>query len=331
MTHPRISVAMSVYDNALFLGEAIESILAQSFGDFEFLIVDDGSTDGSSEIIAGYAAADRRVRPIRQENRGLIASLNRLIGEARAPLIARMDGDDVALPDRFERQLAFLDAHSDHGVLGTCTTSIDEHGRPLGRGEPHPPSHEALVAALGTGPVLCHSSVIMRTELVRAVGGYRPLFRHCEDYDLWLRLSSKTRMCSLPERLMRYRFSDDQVSSRHVVAQQIGAAVAWLAHLERAAGRPDPAERLAAIPGVDELAVLDEAFGRPGVAAAVRDRVAPNLLYSEPDLRGPGFRLLLDHVRAGGGGPAFWRTTLRLAKIGAPARALRLAAALAVR
>ncbi len=95
---PAISVAMSVYNGETFLADAIESVLAQSFGDFEFLLLDDGSRDGSADIIRSYAAKDARIRPIMRENRGLIASLNQLIAESRAPLIARMDDDDICQP-----------------------------------------------------------------------------------------------------------------------------------------------------------------------------------------------------------------------------------------
>ena len=111
MASPAISVAMSVYNGERFLAEAIESILAQTFGDFEFLIVDDGSRDSSRAIIEAYAAKDQRIRPILRENRGLIASLNQLIRESRAPVVARMDDDDISHPERFAKQMAFLDAN----------------------------------------------------------------------------------------------------------------------------------------------------------------------------------------------------------------------------
>ncbi len=117
----------------------------------------------------------------------MIASLNRLIGEAQAPLIARMDGDDIAMPERFERQLAFLDAHPDYGVVGTSTHDIDEQGRLSPNSDFHPLDHASFVAVQEDGPLLCHPSVMMRRDLVREAGGYRAAFAHCEDYDLWLR------------------------------------------------------------------------------------------------------------------------------------------------
>lgn len=322
---PRITVAMAVYNNAPFLAEAIESILGQTFGDFEFLIVNDGSTDDSGAIIDLHAARDQRIRAIHQPNRGLVASLNLMIGEARAPLIARMDGDDISLPERFERQLAFLDANPDYGVVGTSTHDIDEQGRLSLNLDFHPLDHDAFLAALETGPWLCHPSVIIRTDIVRAVGGYRAPFRHCEDYDLWLRLSERTKLCTIADRLFHYRRSDTQVSTAHALEQLSGAAIAYLAHCERQAGRPDPVEGLERLPALHEL---DAVFGREGTARRVRSRVAPNLVYCGRSLAGQGFSLLLDHVREGGDKTGLWRTAARLIKLGSPGRALRLAAAL---
>lgn len=327
MPEPRVTVAMSVYNNAPWLGEAIESILGQTFPDFEFLIVNDGSTDGSGAIIDGYAASDPRIRVIHQDNRGLVASLNRLIEEAHAPLIARMDGDDVSQPKRLERQYAFLAANPDHGVVGTCTDDIDLDGSLLLNHDFHPLDHASFLEAVAErGPLLCHPSVMMRTDLAREVGGYRSAFAHCEDYDLWLRLASRTKLCSLPDRLLHYRRSPTQVSKRYVVEQQIGAAVAFEAYRERAAGRPDPTEGIAELPPVDDL---DKLFGRKGVASAVRGKVAPNIVYSGAALTNAGYDLLLDHIRGGGSKAGLWRAAARLLKLGAPRRAAKLAMTLA--
>jgi hypothetical protein len=326
---PTITVAMSVYNNAPYLPAAIESILGQSFTDFEFLIVDDGSSDGSGAIIDSYAARDKRIRPLHQENQGLIASLNRTLREARAPLIARMDGDDIALPARFERQLAFLAAHQDHGVVGTWARCIDETGRPHHRQCPRQPtSHDQLLEQLETGPLLSHPTVLMRRHLVLAIGGYRDAYRHCEDHDLWLRLSARTRMSTLPEELILYRHSEEQVSSRHTLPQTYGASVAWLAHEERIAGRPDPTEGLDRLPPVGEL---DRLFARDGVSRQIRSKLAAAILHSPGALRGGGLDLLIDHVRDGGSTDGLWRTAGRLAKWGAPIEAARLVAALATR
>ena len=329
MSVPAISVAMSVFNGARFLDEAITSVRAQTFADFEFLILDDGSIDASRAIVARHAAADPRIRPIFRENRGLIASLNQLLGEARAPLVARMDADDVSLPQRFDRQIAFLAGHSDYAVVGSAAEDIDDRGAPCPAPDHPPPlTHEAALAALETRSPLCHPAVMARREVMLAAGGYHPAFRHCEDYDLWLRICTRgARIGNLAEPLLRYRRYPEQISTRHALEQTIGAAVAVVAYRERLAGRPDPTARLDRLPPIDRL---DALFGRPGVAREVRARVARGLLHSRVALRGEGFDLLLRHVGDGGGGEALWRTVPRLVRFGAPRRAARLAAALAL-
>ena len=329
MPTPAISVAMSVYNGERFLAPAIESILAQTFGDFEFLILDDGSRDGTVDLIHAYAARDARIRPIVRENRGLIVSLNQLLGEARAPIVARMDADDISRPERFARQHAFLEANPDYGVVGSWTQDIDERGKPYQVfGHDHPLTHEEFLAAIESrGALLCHPGVMYRRDLVLGVGGYHAAFRHCEDLDLWLRLAGVTRLGSLPERLLFYRHYDEQVSSRHATEQQIGAAVSHLAYRERAAGRPDPTAHLTSLPPLEEL---DALFGRPGVSREVRSYVAPGLLYSKAGLGDHGFDLLVDHLHEGGAHDGMWRTVARLVRFGNPVRAVRLATTLAL-
>lgn len=328
MPKPAISVAMSVYNGERFLPLAIESVLGQSFADFELLILDDGSTDGSAAIIRRYAEADSRVRPVIRENRGLIASLNQLLDMAQAPFVARMDADDICRPERFARQVAFLTDHPDYGVVGSWSEDIGEHGEALVRsGADHPLVHEEMLAAIEQGEqLICHPAVMYRRDVVLSVGGYHAAFRHCEDLDLWLRLSSVTRMGNIPERLLRYRRYPDQVSARHSTEQQIGAVIARLAWEERRDGRPDPTEHLSRLPAIDEL---DALFGRSGVSQAARERVALSLRWSPAAMRDDGFEILLDHVREGGRRDGLWRTVARLLRFGEPLRAARLAAALA--
>ena len=145
MTEPRLTVAMSVYNNASYLKDALDSICAQSFREFECLIVDDGSTDGSSAILDEYAVRDPRIGVEHRSNHGLIASLNHIVDQARAPIIARMDGDDLCEPERFARQMAYLDAHPECGVLGTNAYEIDECGRRLAQCEDYPAAHDDMV------------------------------------------------------------------------------------------------------------------------------------------------------------------------------------------
>jgi hypothetical protein len=325
---PKLSVAMSVYNGERFLGAAIESVLGQSFGDFEFLIVDDGSSDATASILQCYERADSRIRPIIRENRGLVASLNEMLVAARAPIIARMDADDICRPNRFDRQLAFLAEHPDHGVVGSWSEDMGEHGEPLFRtGADHPITHEDILEAIVEGRhVICHPAAMYRRDIVMGVGGYHDAFRHCEDYDLWLRLASVTKLANIPERLVRYRRYDGQVSARHSTEQQIGTAIAQLAWRERQAGRSDPTADLHRLPPIDSL---DALFNRPDVSRQVREQVALGLVYSAPAMKDKGFELLVRHLRDGGRRDGMWRTVLRLLRFGEPRRALRLAATLA--
>ncbi|MFC4256631.1 glycosyltransferase [Altererythrobacter xixiisoli] len=327
MSAPAISVAMSVYNGERFLREAIESILGQTFGDFEFLILDDGSRDGSRDIYESYAARDSRIRTIVRDNRGLIVSLNQLLDEAAAPVIARMDADDICDPTRFAKQIAFLNANPDYGVIGSWTADINEFGASHRlEGFDHPTNHqEFLQAVKDDGPLLCHPVVTYRRDVVRNVGGYHAAFRHCEDYDLWLRLASVTKLANIPERLIRYRHYEGQVSARHATEQKIGHTVALWAYHERAAGRPDPTQQLTALP---EVGQFDEAFHTKGLDWAVRERLAKGLQYSPSGLRGDGFEMMLDYLRDGGSQEGMWRTVLRLVRYGEPLRAARLAATL---
>lgn len=332
MTPPRITVALSVHNNAAYLAEALDSILAQSFGDFELVIVNDGSSDASPAIIDAYAARDARIRAVHRPNSGLIASLNYILELARGEYVARMDGDDIALPERFARQVAFLDAHPDHGVVGTRVLRITETGEPKrGAAIDHPLSAESVTAALESGPLLCHPSVMMRRDLLRAVGGYRPAYRHCEDYDLWLRLAERTRMANLPDRLLLYRYSGTQVSNRHVLVQHYGAAVARQVRIERLAGRPDPSDGWQELPPIE---ALDAAFGRDGVAQAVRSEVVTGILFDPPSLAGAGLPVIVAHLADTHAHPTervpgLWRAVARLARTGRPLAAVRLARALA--
>jgi hypothetical protein len=319
---------MSVYNGERFLASAIESVLGQTYGQFEFLILDDGSTDATQAIAARYAALDPRIRLIVRENRGLVASLNELLATARAPLIARMDADDICLPERFARQIEFMHAHPDIGVLGCWTEDIDENGAPYRLdAADHPVDHHGFLSAIETGlPLLCHPAVMFRRDLVLSVGGYHRAFTHSEDLDLWLRLATVTQVANVPERLLRYRHYSQQVSSRHATVQQVNAAISRLAYAERQAGRPDPTATLPKLPPIDEL---DALFGRAGMARAVRARVAPGLLYSRAGLGDAGFDILCRYLREGGHCPGLWRTVARLVLFGYPLRALKLAALLA--
>lgn len=322
---PAISVIMSVYNGARYLRAAVNSILAQSFADFEFLIVNDGSTDDSGAILRELAASDPRIRVIDRENRGLIASLNELVAAARAPLLARIDADDIAMPGRFAAQFAYLAAHPEIAILGTNTHELDEQGNLLHCDDFYPADPQAAVKILPDGPPVCHPSVMMRAELVRKVGGYHAAFRHAEDYDLWLRASLHGGIANLPDRLLLYRRSGEQVSLKHAVEQTRNAAIAWQCHRRRLTGKPELFDDVDQLPPLD---ALDNVFGETGIADQVRLTMVKRLKYSDEMLKGSEFPLMIAQARSKGRFDGAWRTTLRLALAGRVDRAARLGQAL---
>lgn len=212
-THtPLLSVVMAVYNGEPFLGEAVESILTQTFGDFEFIIIDDGSTDGTAARLAAYAAADPRVRVVTQGNQGLIASLNRGCALARGTYIARMDADDISAPERFARQLAHLTAYPEIDVLGTAMQRIDAAGQRLTVLEnPVLPGFLRWMLIFHCG--ISHSSVMFKRTVFEKVGGYDPAMAHVEDYDLWCRMSAFARLENLPDVLLYYRIHGASIGS----------------------------------------------------------------------------------------------------------------------
>ena len=230
---PRVSVVMPVHNGGPYLQHAIDSILGQTFTDFEFLIIDDGSTDSTVEVLRPYQVADNRVRVHHQEKAGLVASLNRGCSHARAAYIARMDADDIAFPDRFARQVEFLDRHPEVALVGSAVVRIDATGQEIKRNV-CPTSHAEIVQALREYTCFTHSTVMMRTEALAAIGGYRPAYRHAEDYDLWLRLAERYQLANLPDPLLYYRVYPDQVSVRHLDQQILSVVGARAAARQRA-------------------------------------------------------------------------------------------------
>jgi len=211
---PALSVVMPVYNAEGFVHEALESILKQTFKDFEFIIVDDGSTDKTGEILLEYAQRDDRIRLYTQENSGLIASLNRYCRVAKGRYIARMDADDISLPTRFEKQFRFLEGRPDIGVLGTWIRDMDPKGT-LHTVWPVPTDPAVIRWFLMFGNCIAHASVMMRRDVLERAGYYRPKALHVEDYDLWIRVSELTGVANYPEVLVYYRLSDDSVSGRN--------------------------------------------------------------------------------------------------------------------
>ena len=214
-----LSVVMPVYDAERYLAIAVASLLRQTFADFELLVFDDGSRDRSAAIVEGFR--DPRIRLFRRPHAGYAVWLREGVQLARGEFVARMDADDVARPQRFEKQLAHLRRHPDCVALGSEVLLIDPDGRPIGeRGVPL--AHEAIEAALleGRGGALVHPSAIFRREALLAIGNYRPECEPAEDLDLYLRLAEKGCLANLPDTLLEHRLHVGKVSAERAGAQR---------------------------------------------------------------------------------------------------------------
>ncbi|MBI2526460.1 MAG: glycosyltransferase [Candidatus Rokubacteria bacterium] len=209
MSAPAVSVLMAVRDGAPWVREAVESVLTQTAGDLELIVIDDGSTDGTPGLLE--AVPDPRLRLERGKPRGLTPALNRALGLARAPLVARLDADDLALPERLARQRVFLDAHPEVGLLGTAAREVDGAGREVRVVRP-PEDDAALRRALIRENPFVHSSVMLRRWLCERAGGYDETLPVAQDYDLWMRLSRATRMANLRDVLVVRRLLPGRVS-----------------------------------------------------------------------------------------------------------------------
>jgi glycosyltransferase involved in cell wall biosynthesis len=229
MNRPRVTVLMPVFNGEKYLGQAIESILGQTFGDFEFLIVDDGSTDRSLEICRSYA--DPRIRLERNgANLGLITTLNRGIERAGGEFIARMDGDDISFPERLERQVRFLDENPGVGLCGTWY----EKAFPDRTETVKPPAGDREIRFyLGFENVILHPSVMLRKSLLETHGlRYDEACRYAEDYEFWCRCARHTKLAIIPEALVRYRCHPDNTSNRFQAAQKAAADPVRLRQLQ---------------------------------------------------------------------------------------------------
>ena len=236
-----ISVLLSCYNGARWLDEAINSVLTQTFGDFEFIIVDDGSTDSSPEIINRYAGQDTRIVVIAKSNTGLADSLNVGIQHARGEWIARLDADDICEPERLELQLTKARENPSLVFIGSGLLEIDASGKPI-KTYRYLSSHALLVKNLYSARKFPpHSSAFYRTDIVRSIGGYRVRIRRSQDCDLWLRLSEVGQLTALDEPLVRIRKHSDQISHeesgrRQIIDSRVAITSYWL----RRHGFPDP-------------------------------------------------------------------------------------------
>lgn len=213
---PRVSVAMPVYNREKYVGEAIESILAQTFADFELIVVDDGSTDGSAQIIQSYAEKDSRVQLIQlKRNMGIAQARN--IGNAAAcgEFIAIVDSDDVSTPGRLEKQVAFLDANPAIGLVGGNLQRVTADLEPINAGLASLPlEHALIIFDFMTYSAIKHPTVMLRRQYMEAAGGYEPGYYAGTDLELFNRLvwEHKIRVANLPNTLIFYRLHERQIT-----------------------------------------------------------------------------------------------------------------------
>lgn len=314
---PRVSVLMAVHNGERYLAEALDSVLAQTLADFEAVVVDDGSTDGSTAILDDYARRDRRLVVLRNdENRNLAAALNRGLAACRAPLVARADADDVNRPDRLARQVAFLDAHPEVGVVGCAFHTMTPDGRRQGT-KRYPTDHATIRARLLFANSFLHPGVVFRADVVRAVGGYDEAYWTAQDSDLWTRLRDRTRFANLPDPLVHYRTHGGSIlNTRGGAGRRLSVGIPGRA-LSGLLGRPLSGDEVAAVValyrgsralGSDEvrrgLPLLREVLDRVGrteparAARSVRREAAASILrqlwaYGRGRLDRPAHRAVL--------------------------------------
>jgi len=219
---PRVSVIMPFYNAARYLKQSVESILNQTFRDFEFILIDDGSTDGSYEIASNFK--DPRIVLHRQDNQGLTRSLNRALAMVSpdAEFVARMDADDWSYPARFERQVRFLEAHRDIAGVGCWYEIIDESDRVLKTVRPSP-APSAVRRSLAWHASIMHPSLLVQKYYLLKIGGYDERYRYAQDRDLLLRITRSYKLSLVPEVLLKYRNASSSVSVKSEKEQKISS------------------------------------------------------------------------------------------------------------
>jgi len=277
---PRLSVVMPVHNAAPYLDASIASILGQTFEDFELVILDDGSTDGSGGLLRDWAKRDRRVRLVLSPTRlGMVGSANRVVQEARAAVCARMDADDISCPTRLEVQWEILRANPDASLVGTLWEGIDAAGRLV-----RPRDRWRLVRRSSFAP-FPHGSIMFRREIFEAVGGYRAACAYWEDLDLYHRVATRGRILVLPVPLYRYRFHATSTLGREIGSDEERATELMLRCL---------ALRRTGVDYTPLLTASSDAHGRSGLSPGTLYLLAARRLWAG---QWPGIRRRLPAVR----------------------------------
>ena len=224
MKTPMISVIMSVYNDEKYLSKAVESILNQSYKDFEFIIVNDGSTDNSFEILEKYQQDDKRVILIEQDNIGLTKSLNKAIDMACGKYIARMDSDDISLSTRFQKQLEFLEQNKDYALVGTNILKIDVFDNELEVNETKY-SYKDICETFKIRNCIAHGSIMVNKELLGGLFHYDEEFLYAQDFRLWTKMAKQYKIANLEDVLYKLRIHDNSISNQKIEQQSIYAGV----------------------------------------------------------------------------------------------------------
>jgi glycosyltransferase involved in cell wall biosynthesis len=220
---PGISILLAVRNGETFIDAALSSLARQSYKDFEIILVDNGSSDGTSAIIDAWTRREPRLRAFRYPRIGLAGSLNHAASMASAPLLARLDADDLALPTRLETQARWMRRNPRVGLAGSFANFVNAKGRILGTIR-HPVGDADLRRSLRSGCPFVHSSVIMRRSVFEAAGGYREGLRVTEDFDLWTRMAEAAELANIPEVLVAYRVHARSMSSRQPARMAVASA-----------------------------------------------------------------------------------------------------------
>ncbi|PUA08618.1 glycosyltransferase [Pseudomonas aeruginosa] len=221
----QISVLLPVHNGGKYLSLAIESILRQTCSNIEFVIIDDGSTDESWDIIREYSRKDSRIRPYKKKSTGLIDTLNKGVALCRNEMIARMDADDISISDRLEKQRSFFLNNPDLVLLGGSIVVINEAGRILKTNKAHI-NCDNVSRRLLVSSCIYHPTTMFKKSAVTKVGGYRSTFKGAEDYDLWLRLREIGKVNNLEDPLLYYRIHEGSVTSKNLETQALSTALA---------------------------------------------------------------------------------------------------------
>lgn len=238
---PEISVVMPVYNASDYLPEAIDSIISQTFEDWELILIDDGSTDNSSDILKSYSNSDKRIKHYKNDqNLGLIRALNKGIGLCSGKFIARMDADDISLPGRFETQYRFLERNADIAMCGTYALIIDSDGCETVK-VTHFSKDEYIKINLMFSPSFIHPSMMIRADVLKA-NLYDEAYIHAEDYELWCRIAENHKVANIPSFLLKYRWHSSNVSVVNNFSQEDTKRRIIRRELQKLALNPDKEE-----------------------------------------------------------------------------------------